>query len=210
MRTVLVTMSGTHGTGKSTNAGRCYYLLNKHGLKFSYLRHQDLLDPFGFVLRRTARILHMRTSDLERTDPARTAWSVYFLLVYLPLLVFGIRFRRLLGYSVVSDRYLYDMLVGFWENQKSAPLQKLLVKVIPRPDVSFVLEADEKRILADRPEHTLEYIMDEKRQYNKLVGAFGLKRISTNDPPETVWNNILREIEIAFSRDGHHKTYRGG
>jgi thymidylate kinase len=209
MRTVLVTLSGTHGSGKSTNAGKCYYLLNKHGFKFSYLRHQDLLDPFGFVLRRTARVLHVRTSDLERTDPARTAWSLYILLIYLPLLVLGIRFRKMLGYSVVSDRYVYDMLVGFWDNQTIAPLQKLLVRIIPRPDVSFVLEADEKRILTDRPEHSLEYILNEKRQYNKIVSAFGLKRVSTDDSPETVWNNILREIEIAISRDRHDRAPLG-
>ena len=200
MRTVLVTLSGTHGSGKSTNAGKCYYLLNKKGFKFSYLRHQDLLDPFGFVLRRAARVLRVRAGDLEKTSPARTAWSVYVLFIYLPLLVLGIGFRRMLGYSVVSDRYVYDMLVGFWDNQTSAPLQTLLVRIIPRPDVSFMLEADEKRILADRPEHSLEYIMNEKRQYDKIVGGFGLKRISTDEPPETVWNNILREIEASFSR----------
>jgi thymidylate kinase len=200
MRTVLVTLSGTHGSGKSTNAGKCYYLLNKNGFKFSYLRHQDLLDPFGFVLRRTARILHVRTSYLETTNPARTAWSVYILFIYLPLLVLGIRFRRMLGYSVVSDRYVYDMLVGFWDNQTTAPLQTLLVRILPRPDVSFMLDADEKRILADRPEHSLDYILNEKRQYNKIVGGFGLKRISTDEPPETVWNNILQEIQASFSQ----------
>ncbi len=209
MRTVFVTLSGTHGSGKSTNAGKCYYLLNKHGFKFSYLRHQDLLDPFGFILRRTARVLHVRTSYLETTRPARAAWSVYILFIYLPLLVLGVRLRRILGYSVVSDRYVYDMLVGFWDNQTSAPLQRLLVTVLPKPDISFVLEADEKRILADRPEHTLEYILNEKRQYNKLIGAFGLKRVSTDQPPETVWNDILHEIEIAFSEDSHAKASTG-
>jgi thymidylate kinase len=203
MRTVLVTLSGTHGSGKSTNAGKCYYLLNKEGFKFSYLRHQDLLDPFGFVLRRTARVLHVRTSYLERTSPARTAWSVYILFIYLPLLVLGIRFRRILGYSVVSDRYFYDMLVGFWDNQTNAPLQTLLVRIIPRPDVSFVLEADEKRILADRPEHSLDYILYEKRHYNRIADGFGLKRVSTDQPPETVWNNILHEIEASFSHPNH-------
>src|SRR2546428_8024825 len=204
MRTVLVTLSGTHGTGKSTNAGKCYYLLNKQGLRFSYLRHQDLLDPLGFILRRAARILRFKsTTDFERIAPVRAISSAYYLFIYLPFLKGGIRARKLLGYSTVADRYLYDLIAGSWGNGVSVPLESLLVRMVPRPDVSFVLEADEKRILNDRPEHTLEYIMKEKRQYSKLVDVFQLKRVSTDDPPEIVWNKIVEEIESAVSENSH-------
>jgi thymidylate kinase len=204
MRTVLVTLSGTHGTGKSTNAGKCYYLLNKQGLRFSYLRHQDLLDPLGFVLRRAARILRFKsTTDFEKIEPVRVLSSVYYLFIYLPFLASGITLRKLLGYSTVADRYLYDLIAGSWGNGMSVPLEKLLLRIVPRPDVSFVFDADVKRILADRPEHTFEYIVNEKAQYSKLVGVFGLRKISTDDPPDAVWNSILHDIEAAFSRQNH-------
>src|SRR5215472_4436051 len=98
LKTILVTLSGTHGTGKSTNAGRCYYLLNRSGYRFSYLRQQDILDPFGFIVRRAARILHVRPNDLERTTPVRVLWALYIFLVYYPILAGGIRIRGLLGY----------------------------------------------------------------------------------------------------------------
>jgi thymidylate kinase len=196
-----VTLSGTHGTGKSTNAGKCYYLLNRQGLRFSYLRHQDLLDPLGFILRRAARILRFKnTTDFERIAPVRAISSVYYLFIYLPFLAGGIRVRKLLGYSTIADRYLYDLMAGSWGNGMSVPLEKLLLRIVPRPDVSFVFDADVKRILADRPEHTFEYIMNEKAQYGKLVGVFGLTRVSTDDPPAAVWNSILHDIEAAFSR----------
>jgi thymidylate kinase len=204
MRTVLVTLSGTHGTGKSTNAGKCYYLLNKQGLRFSYLRHQDLLDPLGFILRRAARILGFEsTTDLERIAPVRVLSSAYYLFIYLPFLAGGIRVRKFLGYSTVADRYLYDLIAGSWGNGMSVPLEKLLLRLVPRPDVSFVFDADVKRILADRPEHTFEYIMNEKAQYGKLVSVFGLKRVSTDNPPEAVWNSILHDIEAAFCQGDH-------
>jgi thymidylate kinase len=202
MPTVLVTLSGTHGTGKSTNAGKCYYLLNKQGLRFSYLRHQDLLDPLGFILRRAARLLRFkRTTDFERIAPVRVISSAYYLFIYLPSLAGGIRLRKLLGYSTVADRYLYDLMAGSWGNGMTVPLEKLLLRTVPRPDVSFVFDADVKRILSDRPEHTFEYIVNEKAQYSKLVSVFGLKRISTDNPPEAVWNSILHDIEAAFSQD---------
>jgi thymidylate kinase len=199
-----VTLSGTHGTGKSTNAGKCYYLLNKKGLRFSYLRHQDLLDPLGFILRRAARILRFKnTSSFERIAPVRVVSSTYYLFIYLPFLAGGIKLRKLLGYSTVADRYLYDLIAGSWGNGMSVPLEKLLLRIVPRPDVSFVFDADVKRILADRPEHTFEYIVNEKAQYSKLVGVFGLRRISTDGPPDAVWNSILHDIEAAFSRRDH-------
>ena len=204
---MLVTLSGTHGTGKSTNAGKCYYLLNRRGLKFSYLRHQDLLDPLGFILRRAARILGFKSAtDLERREPVRVLSSTYLLFVYLPLLAVGVRARKLLGYSTIADRYVYDLIAGSWGNGVSVPSERLLVRMVPRPDVSFVLEADEKRILNDRPEHTLEYIMNEKHQYSRLVNVFRLKKVSTDDPPEVVWNKIVEEIESALSEKSHAGT----
>ena len=205
-----MTLSGTHGTGKSTNAGKCYYLLNKQGLRFSYLRHQDLLDPLGFVLRRAGRVFGFKdTTDFEKMEPVRVLSSLYYLFVYLPFLAGGIKARKLLGYNTVADRYLYDLMAGSWDNGMSLPLENLLSRLVPRPDVSFVFDADEKRILANRPEHTLEYIMNEKQQYAKLVRVFGLKRVSTDNTPEVVWNYILHEIEAAFSRQNQGRSSPG-
>jgi len=198
MRTLLVTLSGTHGTGKSTNAGRVYYLLNGSGRKFSYIRHQDLLDPFGFIVRRAARILRVDVNYLERTTPVRILWSLYFLLIYCPILIGGIGLRRLLGYSVVTDRYIYDLIVGFWGNHQRVPLEHLLIWILPRPDISFVLEAENSRILAARPEHTEEFIRNEKRLYNWLADHFGLKRISTSESFQAVWKRIAADIESSF------------
>jgi thymidylate kinase len=195
VRTILVTLSGTHGSGKSTNAGRVYYLLNESGKKFSYIRHQDLLDPFGFIVRRMARVLHLDVNYLEGSTPVRLLWSLYFILIYYPLLAGGIGIRRRIGYNVVTDRYLYDLIVGFWGVQKRVPIEHLLVWVLPHPDISFVFDADEKRILSDRPEHTAEFIRNEKRIYNSLAAQFHLTTISTSESKQMVWQRVVTAIE---------------
>ena len=198
MRKILLTLSGTHGSGKSTNAGKCYYLLNRSGYKLSYIRHQDLLDPFGFVVRRTARILHLEPNRLEKMRPTRIAWSIYLLFIYCPILVGGIRLRQLFGYSVVSDRYLYDVMVGFRDNGVTVPSEDLLMRLLPRPDISFVLDAPEQRILVERPEHSGDFIRKEKILYLQVAEHFNLSRISTSDSPSIVWNNMLAEIRVAL------------
>ena len=199
MKTLLVTLSGTHGTGKSTHAGRCYYLLNNNGYKFSYIRHQDLIDPFGFMLRRGAKILgFQQTNQLERMKPVRVLWSFYILFVYLPLLAGGISLRRRLGYSVVSDRYFYDFVVAFWGQRVHVPMERVLAWVMPRPDVSFVLDADEQRILRERPEHTADFIRNEKELYGKVAKWFGLEQIRTTEDTQKVWKHMVDEIEASF------------
>ena len=210
MRPILVTLSGTHGSGKSTNAGKVYYLLNSPKRKFSYIRHQDLLDPFGFIVRRTARILGQDVNDLEGMKPVRLLWTFYLLFIYYPLLAGGIGLRRRLGYNVVTDRYLYDLIVGFWDTHRRVPVEHLLIWILPHPDVSFVFDADEKRILTDRPEHTAEFIRQEKQLYDKMAGHFALTRISTSQSPQTVWNRIVAEIEACARRISSGTVPGGG
>lgn len=205
-RKILLTLSGTHGSGKSTNAGKCYYLLNKSGYKFSYLRNQDLLDPFGFLVRRAARILHVEPTRLEKTKPARIAWSFYLVYIYTPILIAGIKLRYLLGYSVVCDRYIYDVMVGFRDNRVTIPSENLLLRLLPRPNISFVLDAPEQRILIDRPEHTGEFIRMEKILYREVADHFNLIRINTSDPPHTVWNTMLADIRFALDERVYKQT----
>lgn len=205
-RKILLTLSGTHGSGKSTNAGKCYYLLNKSGYKFSYLRNQDLLDPFGFLVRRAARILHIEPNRLEKTKPARIAWSFYLIYVYTPILLAGIRFRYFLGCSVVCDRYIYDVMVGFRDNRVTIPSENLLLRLLPRPNISFVLDAPEQRILTDRPEHSGDFIRMEKILYREVAEHFNLIRISTSDPPNKVWNTMLADIKFALDGKASKQT----
>jgi len=123
---------------------------------------------------------------------------MYLLFIYIPILVGGIRLRKSLGYSIVSDRYLYDLLVGFWGDRVSIPVLRLIVWVLPKPDVSFVLDAEESRILGDRPEHTASYIRMEKQLYDNVAAHFSLKRVSTNERPSIVWKTMQTEIRSAM------------
>jgi len=119
---------------------------------------------------------------------------LYIFLVYFPILAGGIRIRGLFGYSTVCDRYIYDLLVGFRDNGVRVPLESLLIRLVPKADVSFVLDAPEERILTNRPEHTEGFILKEKWLYDSIAERFHLKRVSTIDPPGVVWQKMFWEI----------------
>jgi hypothetical protein len=125
--------------------------------------------------------------------------------IYCPILIGGVRLRRLLGYSTVCDRYVYDLIVAFRDNDMSVPSESLLLRLIPRPDASFVMDAPEQRILADRPEHTAEFIRKEKWLYLKLVDDFKLTKINTSDAPSIVWDKITAQVKIALGEGSSTK-----
>jgi len=80
----------------------------------------------------------------------------------------------------------------------TVPAENLLMRLLPRPDISFVLDAPEQRILVDRPEHSGEFIRKEQILYRQVADHFSLSRISTSDSPSIVWNNMFSEIKVAL------------
>jgi hypothetical protein len=74
---------------------------------------------------------------------------------------------------------------------------------MPRPDISFFLDADINRILSERPEHTADFIQTEKKLYDTLGESFNAEKIYTGDSPTIVWKHIFTQIEQTL-----HKSRR--
>jgi thymidylate kinase len=123
-------------------------------------------------------------------------WAAYILLVYLPFLRAGIGLRHLLGYSVLCDRYIYDLIVTFRGKDIVTPFENLLPRLLPRPTISFVLDAPTDRIMKYRPEHTRDLIEKEQKLYLLLSNRFHLRRIDTSFPTNVVGKKILTQITL--------------
>jgi ribosomal protein L17 len=66
--------------------------------------------------------------------------------------------------------------------------------------VSFILDADEERILANRPEHSAEFIRNEKRLYDGVARHFGLEKIRTTSSAATTWKRMVEEIVASLQQ----------
>jgi hypothetical protein len=152
------------------------------------------LQPLELVIKRGSQLLHVQPTELERMKPFRILWAVYILLIYLPFLRAGISFRHVLGYSVLCDRYIYDLIVTFRGKDIVTPFENLLPSLLPRPTISFVLDAPTDRILKYRPEHTRDLIEKEQRLYRQLTNRFHLRRIDASASATVVGKTILSQI----------------
>jgi thymidylate kinase len=94
---------------------------------------------------------------------------------------------------VIFDRYIYDELANL-------PLQiravrayiRLLLKLVPKPDVAYVLDADPLQARARKPEYPVEFLRDNRESYRALSDLVGGMILVLPMPISDVEQEILR------------------
>jgi thymidylate kinase len=67
---------------------------------------------------------------------------------------------------VVFDRYLYDQLAILPIQQKAVRIYaRLLCRLVPRPDIAYLLDADPEAAFIRKPEYPLEFLKQYRRSY---------------------------------------------
>lgn len=151
---LLVTFSGLDGAGKSTQIELLIERLRQRGREPAYLWTRGGYTPLLEFLKKLLRRLPGRAvppsgNNPQRARAFRRRWvrRLWLTLAQLDLLwVYGVqlRWRRGRGQIVICDRYLWDTRLDFRLNfaQENVPgwrLWRLLARVTPRPDASFLL-----------------------------------------------------------------------
>ena len=75
---------------------------------------------------------------------------------------------------VIFDRYIYDELANL--NLRSAAIRAYVrgvMKLVPRPDAGFVLDADPDQAFARKPEYPLEFLHSNRNAYLSLNDVLG-------------------------------------
>jgi thymidylate kinase len=101
---------------------------------------------------------------------------------------------------VILDRYLYDELANL-NLKKSAnrAYVRTLLKLVPRPDVAFLLDADPAQARARKPEYPVEFVQSNRASY--LVLAALARNIEIVEPlsVQQVRELIRRKMSATFS-----------
>jgi thymidylate kinase len=215
-RPYLVSFSGIDGAGKTTQIDGVLVWLREAGLRVRLLRFWDDIAVAGHLraamshtLFRSEKGVGSPDKPVQRRDKNVRAWymtAARLLLYFLDaarLAFVAASASRMDADVVVFDRYLYDELANLdLENPVARFYTRLLLKLVPHPDVAFLLDADPAQARSRKPEYPLDFLHDSRARYlalGKLVGGMSvIGPLSVKD----VTRIVLDEVSVALPHGG--------
>jgi hypothetical protein len=97
---------------------------------------------------------------------------------------------------VICDRYIYDELANLnLGNPASRAYVRMIMKLVPRPNVSYFLDADPVAARARKPEYPLEFLHISRASYFTLIKLVGgitvIPPMSIKDAERQVMHHAL-------------------
>jgi len=213
-RPKLVSFSGIDGAGKSTQIDTLGTRLREAGLRVGLI---VFWDDVAMLIRFRAFTSHalfkgdkgVGTPDkpLERRDKNVRSWYMTPLRLFLYFLdaaslTFVVaKARRSDAHVVIFDRYLYDELANLSQKDRIARAYiRLLLKLVPSPDVAFLLDADPVQARARKPEYPLEFLQTIRAAYLALSCQVSPMKVISPLSPDDVSRQVMEEMSRKFAR----------
>lgn len=96
---------------------------------------------------------------------------------------------------IIFDRYIYDQLAALpihrWPARTYA---RFVLSLTPKPDISYLLDADPQAARARKPEYPLEFLQTYRASYLELQKLAHLRLISPANP-EHVHSQIVTSLQ---------------
>lgn len=187
-KAVLVSFSGIDGAGKSSQIDHLKATLEQHGLSVRVIAFWDqiatlkgLRESAGHSIFKGDKGVGSPSAPINRKD--KNVRSLPMTLIRLFMYAFdAISNRRVAKRAlhagadlVIFDRYIYDELANL---ELTNPLIRVYVRslvwFVPRPDISFILDADPAQARARKPEYPLDFLVFSRQSYlalSKIAGG---------------------------------------
>jgi thymidylate kinase len=103
---------------------------------------------------------------------------------------------------VIFDRYIYDELANLsLRNPAIRAYVRVIMKFVPIPDISYLLDADPVKARARKPEYPLEFLYSNREAYLDLIDLVGGMTVIPPMAVQDVKLEVLRHAlkSLAFS-----------
>ena len=214
-RTKFVSFSGIDGAGKSTQIAALCAQMKEDGRHVLLIRFWDdiaklawLRESAGHRIFKGDKGVGSPSAPIERRDKNVRSWfmtSVRLFVYFIDAISVRLTVQKALHSEVdliVFDRYIYDELANL---TLCKPLirayVRLIMKVVPRPDISYLLDADPVTARARKPEYPLEFLHSNRQSYLDLCELIGGMTVIAPNPIGEVKQAILEHArnELSFS-----------
>jgi thymidylate kinase len=178
----VVSFSGIDGAGKSTQIKALRDHLQQLGLRANLYTFWDdvvvfagLRERLSFKAFKGDKGIGRPDKPISRRDKNVTSWYVIAIRLFFYLLdAYSLRMAvrgscDVGGDFIIFDRYIYDELANLPLNSRLIRLYvRLLLHLIPRPDVAFIVDADPEAAHIRKPEYPLEFVRKNRDSYIAL------------------------------------------
>jgi thymidylate kinase len=219
-RPLAVSFSGIDGAGKSTQIKHLLSCLTEQGLQVRVIRFWDdiarltrIREGTGHKVFKGDKGIGSPEAPINRRDKNVRGWPMTYIRLFL-YLVDAISLRNVFRSAIASDvdcvifdRYIYDELANL--NLQSSVIGayvRLIMRLAPRPDISFILDADPLAARTRKPEYPLDFIRSNRQAYLSLSRMMGGFTIIAPMGIHAATNAVLRCAQSALA--GYHERMR--
>jgi thymidylate kinase len=182
-----VSFSGMDGAGKSTQIENLRTRLTSAGLKVSIVTFWDdvarltrLREKSSHTLFKGDKGVGSPEKPIVRQDKNVRSWKMTAVRYFI-YFVDAVSLRRVVKKAlrsdadfIIFDRYAYDELANLTlTNPFARAYVRLIMMFVPRPHISYILDADPEQAFRRKPEYPLEFLYVCRASYQRLSSLLG-------------------------------------
>jgi len=207
LKPFVITFSGIDGAGKTTQIDKLTSYLETAGTPVHHLTLWDNValfrrarsnfsrtvlqsDPFAGTPGRPAD----RRDKNAQSGPLLVGRCVLYVLDLISLWKIVRRARKEMKGVIIFDRYVYDQLAALpMRNWLARAYVKMLLPLIPKPDIGYVLDIEPEIARTRKPEYPLDFMHCYRDSFLRLSKLAGL-RLIPGGTPEDVHFAVVRQL----------------